>query len=86
MWWKKRSLVGAAFLPRPPGGAPAESRDKNVAPTRAGQKLGVMGQTSRSADARNWMAVAPHLHFEVRNAAGESYDPVEFLSRFVLRR
>jgi hypothetical protein len=48
-----------------------------------GQPLGRMGQTSRSADARNWMAIAPHLHFEVRNAAGEAYDPVEFLRRFV---
>jgi hypothetical protein len=47
--------------------------------------LGTMGQTSRSADARHWMAIAPHLHFEVRNAAGESYDPVEFLRRFLLR-
>jgi hypothetical protein len=44
-----------------------------------------MGQTSRSADARNWMAIAPHLHFEVRDAAGNNYDPVEFLWRFVLR-
>jgi len=45
-----------------------------------------MGQTSRSADARNWMAIAPHLHFEVRDTAGNNYDPVEFLRRFVLRR
>jgi hypothetical protein len=50
-----------------------------------GQRIGMMGQTSRSADARNWMAIAPHLHFEVRNATGESYDPVEFLRRFALR-
>jgi murein DD-endopeptidase MepM/ murein hydrolase activator NlpD len=42
-----------------------------------------MGQTSRSADARNWMAIAPHLHFEVRDAAGHSHDPVEFLRRFL---
>jgi murein DD-endopeptidase MepM/ murein hydrolase activator NlpD len=28
-----------------------------------GGKIGRMGQTSRSADARNWMAIAPHLHF-----------------------
>jgi murein DD-endopeptidase MepM/ murein hydrolase activator NlpD len=42
-----------------------------------------MGQTSRSADARNWMAVAPHLHFEVRDAHGASYDPLEFLRRFL---
>jgi murein DD-endopeptidase MepM/ murein hydrolase activator NlpD len=42
-----------------------------------------MGQTSRSADARNWMAIAPHLHFEVRDADGHAYDPVEFLKRFL---
>ena len=44
--------------------------------------LGCMGQTSRSADARNWMQIAPHLHFEVRDAAGRAYDPVEFLQRY----
>jgi hypothetical protein len=44
-----------------------------------------MGQTSRSTDARNWMAIAPHLHFEVRDAVGHNYDPVTFLRRFVLR-
>ena len=49
-----------------------------------GQVIGVMGQTARSADARNWLAIAPHLHFEVRNAAGETYDPVEFLKRFLV--
>jgi murein DD-endopeptidase MepM/ murein hydrolase activator NlpD len=49
------------------------------------QCIGRMGQTSRSADARNWMAVAPHLHFEVRDGAGNAYDPVEFLRRFLLR-
>jgi murein DD-endopeptidase MepM/ murein hydrolase activator NlpD len=48
-----------------------------------GAKIGRMGQTSRSADARNWMAIAPHLHFEVRDANGRSYDPVEFLKRFL---
>jgi hypothetical protein len=46
--------------------------------------LGLMGQTSCSADARNWMSVAPHLHFEVRDAAGGNYDPAEFLRRFCL--
>lgn len=44
-----------------------------------GERLGRMGQTSRSADARNWMLVAPHLHFEVWDGAGRAYDPVEFL-------
>jgi hypothetical protein len=42
-----------------------------------------MGQTSRSADARNWLAIAPHLHFEARNESGQNYDPVEFLRRFL---
>ena len=56
---------------------PASSR------IRQGTKVGRMGQTSRSADARNWMAIAPHLHFEVRDADGRSYDPVEFLKRFL---
>jgi hypothetical protein len=42
-----------------------------------------MGQTSRSPDARNWMAIAPHLHFEVRDAAGNHYNPVEFLKKFL---
>jgi murein DD-endopeptidase MepM/ murein hydrolase activator NlpD len=45
--------------------------------------LGRMGQTSRSADARNWLSIAPHLHFEVRDAQGRPYDPVEFLRRFL---
>jgi len=48
-----------------------------------GSRIGKMGQTSRSADARNWMAIAPHLHFEVRDATGNNYDPVEFLRRFL---
>jgi hypothetical protein len=52
-------------------------------PILQGAKVGRMGQTSRSADARNWMAIAPHLHFEVRDADGQSYDPVEFLKRFL---
>ena len=48
-----------------------------------GAMIGQMGQTSRNADARNWMAIAPHLHFEVRNVDGQSYDPVEFLKRYL---
>jgi murein DD-endopeptidase MepM/ murein hydrolase activator NlpD len=51
----------------------------------SGERIGRMGQTSRSADARNWMAIAPHLHFEVWNADRRPYDPAEFLRRFVLR-
>lgn len=50
-----------------------------------GQLIGKMGQTARSADARNWMAIAPHLHFEVRDAEGRAYEPVEFLKRFALK-
>jgi hypothetical protein len=49
----------------------------------SGQRIGKMGQTSRSADARNWMAIAPHLHFEVRDVNGQSFDPVEFLTKFL---
>jgi hypothetical protein len=49
----------------------------------SGQRIGKMGQTSRNADARNWMAIAPHLHFEARDANGRSYDPSEFLRRFL---
>lgn len=45
--------------------------------------LGRMGQTSRSADARNWMRVAPHLHFEARNSTSQSYNPAEFLRAFL---
>jgi murein DD-endopeptidase MepM/ murein hydrolase activator NlpD len=52
----------------------------------SGQRIGRMGQTSRSADARNWMAIAPHLHFEVRDANGQSFDPVEFLTKFLTAR
>lgn len=47
----------------------------------AGIRLGPMGQTSRNADARNWMAIAPHLHFEVIAATGGAHDPLEFLQR-----
>lgn len=49
-----------------------------------GQRIGLMGQTARSADARNWLAIAPHLHFEVHNVAGQAYDPVEFLTQFLV--
>lgn len=55
----------------------------HLAELQTGRCIGRMGQTSRIADARNWMAIAPHLHFEVRNAAGQAYDPVEFLKRFL---
>ena len=58
---------------------------KHQSPITDRQLLGRMGQTSRSGDARNWMAVAPHLHFEVRDADGRNYDPLEFLRRFLPR-
>jgi murein DD-endopeptidase MepM/ murein hydrolase activator NlpD len=45
----------------------------------AGQEIGRMGQTSSIADARNWLAVAPHLHFEAWSEDGSAYDPVELL-------
>lgn len=51
----------------------------------AGVRLGKMGQTSRSADARAWMAVAPHLHIEVIAGEGGAHDPLAFL-REGLRR
>ena len=38
-----------------------------------------MGTTSRVADARNWMAVAPHLHIEFWDAHKKAYDPEAFL-------
>lgn len=50
-----------------------------------GDRLGRMGQTARSADARNWMAVAPHMHFEVWDEDRHPYDPLEFLKRFLPR-
>ena len=53
-----------------------------------GQRIGKMGRTGRSADARNWMAIAPHLHFEVRDESlnGRAYEPVEFLTKFLSDR
>jgi len=51
-------------------------------PVKTGDRIGRMGQTSRIADARNWMQIAPHLHFEVRDADNRHHDPAEFLRRF----
>lgn len=51
----------------------------------AGARIGTMGQTSSSADARNWMAIAPHLHFEVWDAARRAFHPVDFLRAFLPR-
>lgn len=50
-----------------------------------GARLGAMGGTSRSSDARNWLAIAPHVHFEVIAPDGGAYDPVEFLTRGLRR-
>ena len=61
----------------------AEIRVTNHQSLITGHLLGRMGQSSRSADARNWMPVAPHLHFEVRNAAGQPHNPEEFLRVFL---
>lgn len=52
-------------------------------PILRGAAIGKMGQTSRNADARNWLRIAPHLHFEVWNATRQPYHPVEFLRRFL---
>ncbi len=49
----------------------------------AGDQIGVMGTTSRIADARNWMSVTPHLHFEVWDEKKAAYDPVAFLRAFL---
>ena len=57
----------------------------HLAELKTGNCIGLMGQTSKNADARNWMAITPHLHFEVRDTAGNAYDPVEFLKRFLPR-
>lgn len=51
----------------------------------AGQCLGRMGTTSRVADARLWMGVAPHLHLEVWNETKQAYDPLVFLQAFLPR-
>jgi len=48
-----------------------------------GQKIGTMGKTSSSADAVNWMEIAPHLHLEVWNTRQQPYDPVAFLQSYV---
>jgi hypothetical protein len=48
-----------------------------------GQRIGKMGQTARSVDARNWMSIAPHLHFEVRDAEGRAHNPIDFLTNFL---
>lgn len=51
----------------------------------AGDRLGAMGTTSRIADARNWMSVAPHLHFEAWDEQTHPYNPEAFLRTFLPR-
>ncbi|HMP73290.1 MAG TPA: M23 family metallopeptidase [Kiritimatiellia bacterium] len=46
-----------------------------------GARLGSMGRTARSEDARRWMAIAPHLHFEVWTPDGQSCHPIEVLRK-----
>jgi murein DD-endopeptidase MepM/ murein hydrolase activator NlpD len=48
-----------------------------------GTPLGTMGRTSRSLDARAWLAIAPHLHFECWDATGRRYDPANLLRRML---
>ena len=49
----------------------------------AGHRLGTMGTTSRIADARNWMSITPHLHFEVWDEGKRPYDPADFLGAYL---
>lgn len=51
----------------------------------SGQRIGTMGQTSSSADARNWMRIAPHLHLEFHDAEGNAYDPLAMLQNYLPR-
>ncbi len=51
----------------------------------AGQVIGTMGMTSASADARTWMAIAPHLHLEFFDERGRSFDPEQFLCALLVR-
>lgn len=49
----------------------------------SGQRIGMMGQTSASADARNWMRIAPHLHLEFFDDEGRAYDPMAMLVKYL---
>ncbi len=51
----------------------------------AGERIGTMGDTSRSEGARIWLSIAPHLHFEVWNHDGQPLDPVAFLETHLAR-
>lgn len=50
----------------------------------AGDPIGTLGQTSSSADARTWMAIAPHLHLEFYDAQGRSFDPEKMLKSLLV--
>lgn len=52
---------------------------------RAGEVIATMGQTSSSADARTWMAIAPHLHLEFWNEQGRSLDPEVMLRSLLVK-
>jgi len=54
-------------------------------PIKKGERIGLMGQTSRIADARNWLSVVPHLHFEVWNEEKKAYNPAVFLDHYAPR-
>jgi murein DD-endopeptidase MepM/ murein hydrolase activator NlpD len=69
--------IGPSFAKR------RASAGKHSSSVIGGQKIGVMGRSSKSADARNWMAIAPHLHFEVWDGEKQPYDPAEFLQRYL---
>jgi hypothetical protein len=52
---------------------------------RAGDRIATMGQTSSSADARTWMAIAPHLHLEFWDEQGRSFDPEVMLRTLLVK-
>jgi hypothetical protein len=55
-------------------------------PIKKGGRIGMMGKTSRVADARNWLSIVPHLHFEVWNENKKAYNPEIFLHQFAPRQ
>ena len=55
-------------------------------PVKRGEKIGVMGQTSKIADAKNWLSIVPHLHFEVWDENKKPYNPEIFLNRYAPRK
>lgn len=49
----------------------------------SGVRIGRMGQTSNSVMGRQFLSIAPHLHIEFWNHAGQSFDPLEMLMRYL---